>query len=119
MGTITIEINKLLIHARHGVMDQERTVGNDFRVSARLVYPAGMAVESDKLDGTLNYAEACEEIRKVMATPSALLEHVCGRLRISLTERFPKIICGSVRVEKLNPPIPGTQMESVAVELSW
>jgi dihydroneopterin aldolase len=119
METITIEINKLLIHARHGVMDQERIVGNDFRVSARLVYPAGEAIESDKLDGTLNYADACDEIRKVMATPSALLEHVCGRLRTNLTTRFPLIINGSVKVEKLNPPIPGTQMESVAVELSW
>lgn len=119
MEFVTIEINRLRIHAHHGVMTQERTVGNDFEVSVKLLYPADEAITHDNLDGTLNYAEACDEIRRIMAEPSALLENVCGRLRHALCQRFPNIKNGTVRVAKLMPPIPGVQLENVAVELSW
>lgn len=54
----TVEINGLRIFARHGVLPQERQVGNLFEVSAHLVYPMDRALEHDDLGGTLNYAEA-------------------------------------------------------------
>lgn len=119
MEFVTIEINRLRVYAHHGVMPQERTIGNEFEVSVKLLYPAAEAIEQDNLNGTLNYAEACDEIKRVMAEPSALLEHVCGQLRKALCSRFPLIKQGSVKVIKIKPPIPGAQMESVAVELSW
>lgn len=119
METVTIEINRLRLRSCHGVMAQERIVGNDFEVSVRLVYPASDAVRTDRLESTLNYAEVCDVIKSVMARHSSLLEHVCGRLRDALTERFPLISSGRIRVAKLNPPIEATQLESVAVELVW
>ncbi len=119
MTKTTIEIERMLIHAHHGVIEQERVVGNDFEVSLRLVYPAQSAVDNDCLDGTLNYAEAYALVQKVMAEPSNLLENVCGRLQRALTERFPLIESGTVKVAKLHPPIPSAQMQRVAVELSW
>lgn len=119
METVTIEINRLRIHSRHGVYAQERIVGNEFEVNVRLVYPAEDAVRTDNLEATLNYAEACDIIKHVMSEPSALLEHVCGRIRAALLERFPLISRGSIRVAKLNPPVESTRLESVAVELTW
>ena len=119
MEKTTIEISCLRCHAHHGVMPQERIVGNDFEVSLRVVYPARLAIESDSLDGTLNYATACEIIREVMTEPSQLLENVCGRLRQALMERFPLIESGMVKVAKLHPPTPSVQMQHVAVELCW
>ncbi len=119
MEHVTIEINRLRVYAHHGVMPQERTIGNDFEVSVKLLYPASDAIANDNLDGTLNYAEVCAEIKSVMAEPSALLENVCGRLRNALSLRFPLITQGTIKVAKLMPPIPGIQMESVAVELTW
>lgn len=119
MDTVTIEINRLCLRSRHGVMAQERIVGNDFEVSVSLVYPAADAVRTDRLDATLNYAEVCDVIKSIMDRPSALLEHVCGRLRDALIKRFPLISSGRIRVAKLNPPIEATQLESVAVELAW
>lgn len=119
MEKVTIEVNRLRCRANHGVLPQERVVGNEFEVSLRLVYPALKAVAEDDLSATLDYAAACAVVKEVMAEPSALLEHVCGRLRSALLARFPLIGAGMVRVAKLNPPIPSAQMESVAVELSW
>lgn len=119
MNDVTIEINRMHIYAFHGVMTQERVIGNDFEVSVRIVYPADDAIHNDNLSGTLNYANICDEIKRVMSTPSSLLENVCGRLRDALKSRFPLIKQGLVKVIKIKPPIAGTQVESVAVELSW
>ncbi|MCM1483082.1 MAG: dihydroneopterin aldolase [Muribaculaceae bacterium] len=118
MELITIDIDRLLIHAYHGVLRQEREVGNMFEVSVSLRYPAMEAVETDRLDATLNYAEAVEVIREVMAVPSQLLEHVAGRIRQALCMRFPLIKGGSVKVAKLNPPI-SAQLGSVSVTIFW
>lgn len=118
MNPIEIEIDRLRIYAYHGVMPQERQVGNEFEVTVRLSYPADRAVESDRLEGTLNYAEAIRVIEQVMAEPSELLEHVAGRIQKALTERFPAIAGGSIKVAKMNPPV-GARIASVAVTLTW
>ena len=51
----TIEITRLRLHAFHGVLEQERRVGNDFEVSVTVGYP--VVIGSDELSATLNYAE--------------------------------------------------------------
>lgn len=116
--TVTIRINRLRLYARHGVEAQERVVGNMFEVDLELDYPATAAVALDRLDGTLNYAEAVDTVKEVMAEPSALLEHVCGRLRDALMERWPAISRGTVTVAKLSPPI-SAPLGSVSVTLRW
>lgn len=116
---IIIDVDRLRLYCYHGVSQQERKVGNEFEVSVRLDYPAAEAVASDNLGATINYAEVCTEIKEVMSVPSALLEHVAGRIKKRLLERYPRISGGRVRVAKLAPPIPGVQLGSVAVELRW
>lgn len=119
MEKIRIEVDRLWIYAYHGVLPHERTVGNEFEVSVRLDVEAPLAVQADRLEGTVNYAEVCDCIKEVMAEPSALLEHVCGRLRDALKNRFPQIEGGMVKVAKLNPPIPETKLNYVSVSLIW
>lgn len=114
----TVEINGLRVFARHGVLAQERQVGNLFEVTAHLVYPMERAMQHDDLDGTLNYAEAVEVIRDVMSTPSALLENVAMRIHAALTARFPLIEGGCIRVAKITPPI-AAELDSVAVKIEW
>ncbi|MDE6309850.1 MAG: dihydroneopterin aldolase [Muribaculaceae bacterium] len=116
--TTTIEINNLRMRARHGVLMQERSVGNDFTVTVHLRYPVDAALVNDEVSDTLNYAEAVEIIKDEMSEPSALLEHVAARIRHSLMDKFPKIEGGFVRIAKLKPPIPA-QMENVAVKIEW
>ena len=52
--TTRISLNRLRFHAFHGVMEQERRVGNDFEVSLTVDYPFEKALTSDDLDHTLN-----------------------------------------------------------------
>ncbi len=119
MDKVTIEIDRMHVYARHGVMEQERIVGNEFEVTVELEVSASRAVESDLLETTVNYADVCSVIKQVMAEPSALLEHVCGRLQKALSARFPAITSGCVKVAKLNPPIPNVKLNSVSVSISW
>ena len=114
-----IAINKLKIYAYHGVLDQENRVGNNFLISAKLYYPISRAMINDSISGTLNYAETIEIIKNAMKTPSHLIENVIERIRIALITQFPLIEGGCITIEKLSPPIPNTQVESVAVSYEW
>ena len=118
MMTTTIEINRLRLRARHGVMQQERTVGNIFEVTAHLQCNVGRAIADDDLSATLNYAEAIDIIKSEMAIPSRLLEHAAGRIRTALTIKFPCITGGRITIAKLTPPIP-VEVKSVAVTIQW
>ena len=118
MMRTTIALENLCFHARHGVLEQERTVGNTFVVTLRLDYPFEDAMMSDKLESTLNYAEAYDVVKAEMTVPSRLLEHVAGRIRTSLIQKFPKITGGFIRIEKCRPPIAGIT-GSAAIEVAW
>ncbi len=75
-----IYLREVRFHANHGVMPQERTVGTDFTVDLRVAYPFAVAMKSDNVDDTLNYAQLYNLVKKEMAQPSRLLEHVEGRI---------------------------------------
>lgn len=112
----TIFIDDLRLHAFHGVMEQERNVGGEFTVSLRVHYNIGEAIETDNVADTLNYADLCEVVRQQMAQPSALLEHVAGRIAKAVFQRFPEASALQLRLVKQNPPM-GADCEGAGVEL--
>lgn len=118
MMTGTIEINGLRLTARHGVLPQERVVGNVFEVTVHLRYSICRAMEHDTLEDTVNYAEVVEIVRDVMSVPSLLLEHVVWRIREAILARYPAVQGGLIRLAKLTPPIPA-EMKDVAVRVEW
>ena len=113
-----ITLDRMHFYAHHGVLPQERRVGNEFEVTLRLCYPIADATVSDNLADTLNYAEAYDIVAAEMAVPSQLLENVAGRIIKSLTSRFPLIKGGKVTVAKITPPITG-EMASVAISVEF
>lgn len=115
----SIEIKGLRLYARHGVNPQERRVGNTFSVDITLLCDLSAAMESDDVNLTVNYAEVVEIVRREMAIPSSLLENVALRIRETIRHTFPLVAGGEVRVAKLSPPIPSSQLEEVAVTTKW
>lgn len=105
--TTKIEIEEMRFYAYHGVMPQETRVGNHFIVSLTLTAPLSKAVGSDKLEDTINYAAVYEEVKKEMAVPSRLIEHVAGRILGALKNRFPQLTETEIKLSKLNPPFGG------------
>ncbi len=105
---------------RHGVLDQERRVGNVFEISISIDVPsADSAAETDNLDLTVNYAEVVEIVKREMREPSKLIESVAWRIACAIKRRYGEVVAsGTVTVAKLAPPIPA-EMDSVSYTHSF
>lgn len=116
----TIYINGLRMLAHHGVLQQERRVGNEFEVNITLhLAEPLLAMTSDSLDDTINYAEVVDIVKAEMAVPSKLIEHVAWRIRQAITDRYgDRLTGGRVCVVKLAPPI-AAQLSSVSFATEW
>ena len=113
-----VRLEKLRIRAFHGVLPQERTVGGDFTVTLRIGYPWEQAMESDDVADTLNYAAVYELVKREMAVPSKLLEHVAGRMAEAICQAFPQVTSIDLELTKLNPPL-GADCLGASVEVHF
>lgn len=111
-----ILLSNLRFHAFHGVMPQERLVGNDYSVSLEICYDFMGAMVTDEINHTLNYAEVYQLIRVEMQTPVSLIECLAGRIGQKLFDSFPQIRELTLRIMKLNPPM-GADCDGAGVEV--
>ena len=109
-------IDNMRFRARHGVMPQEYDTGGTFTVSLRIGYPFASSLDSDDVKDTLNYAEVYEIVKKEMLMPSALIEHVAGRILKALFEKFTGITSIDITLKKINPPM-GADCDDVCVKI--
>ncbi len=112
-----IELRGLTFFAYHGVLAEERRLGNTFVVDLVLEADVRDAIHTDNLADTVNYAEAYELVKREMSVPSLLLEHVCGRIAEALLDTFSSLQRVHVCVTKKNPPIEGAGSCESAVRL--
>lgn len=105
MAFTNVYIKDLRMHAYHGVLDQERSVGNDYVVNVSIGYPWEKAMLTDSVSDTLNYAALADLITEEMLIPSALLEHVAGRIVKRIQKEFPKTKSIRLDIRKSAPPI--------------
>ena len=111
-----ILLENVKFYAFHGVLPQERKVGNDYQVSLRIGYDISRAMVSDDVNDTLNYAEVYQLLSQEMSVPSALLERVAGRIGDRLFRKFPAIQSIDLTIIKVNPPM-GADSEGAGVEI--
>lgn len=114
--TSKILLENIKIYAFHGVLPEEKRIGNYFIINAEVHADLWKASETDDLADTVNYAEINEIIHAEMKIPSQLLEHVAGRIIKKILGKFPKIEFVKIKITKTNPPMKG-EMEGVSVEL--
>lgn len=107
----------LHFYAHHGVLKQERTVGNTYTVDLKLGGDYRQACQSDNIEHALNYAEVYRVVADTMAIPSNLIEHVAERICQALKTTFPLIDSVEVTLTKTKPPLVG-DMESASIILS-
>lgn len=111
-----IELNNMRFYSHHGCFDEERRIGTHFRVDLAFTTDTSRAERSDNMVDTVSYLDVYQVVKREMATPSHLLEHVARRVGETLLEQFADIMTVSVKVYKLNPPLGG-QLESVSVKI--
>lgn len=103
---MTICLQDIELQAFHGVYPEEREKGNTFLVNVSLQFSDMPAIETDRLEDTVNYQRIYDSVVEEMCIPSRLLEHVAGRIRKRLTDEWPEAEV-HVRVSKKNPPLGG------------
>lgn len=111
-------IKNMRFHARHGVLEQESSVGGEFLVTVEVKADIQKAFHSDRVEDTINYATIYEIVKKEMNTPSALLEHVAARMAEAILQEFESALDVMVEIMKTNPPM-GAQCEGAGVRASF
>ncbi|MCM1312122.1 MAG: dihydroneopterin aldolase [Bacteroides sp.] len=101
----SIILKELKFYSYHGVLPQERKVGAYFTINLKITTKITEAIFTDELEDTINYAEIYDTIKKEMAHPAKLLEHVAGKIVTRLFEDFLSIESIDFYLFKDNPPI--------------
>ncbi len=113
---VTIEITGLSLYTRHGVSEAERELGQRLLFDVAFELDDCDATITDRVDDTVDYAQACEQIALAAQERSyKTLERLCSAVADRLMERMG---AESVRVKatKPEPPIP-LPVEEVSVEV--
>ena len=100
-----VRLKDVKFFSHHGVLPQERVVGAYYILNLTIDTDFSKAMETDRLDGTISYAEVYEVVKAEMAVPSNLLEHVAGRICYALFSRFPAATAIHLEIMKENPPM--------------
>jgi len=105
---LEIEINGLELFAYHGVLPEERRLGQRFLLDLCLTPSEEGCVESDCIEDAVDYAEVVERVAEAFTSrPYALLEAVSARVADTVLESFP-VEKVRIRVQKPEPPIART-----------
>ena len=102
----TIFIRGLLVHAHHGVMAHEATVGQRFIIDLELAIDLAPAGVSDRLADTVSYSAIVDTATDAFTSQSfRLVEAAATRVAEAVLAAFPKIAVARVTVHKPHAPI--------------
>lgn len=114
-----IRMKNCAFFARHGLFDEEETLGQRFYVDAELTVDPSLPLEDDSMDSTVDYGVAFQVIEKIITGQRRFLIEAlaqeCGR---ALAARFPQIKRAEITVRKPNAPVPGV-LDYVEVTVVW
>jgi dihydroneopterin aldolase len=115
-ASVSVELRGLSIYTHHGVSEAEREIGQRLEFDVSFDVPDCDAVLTDRLDDTVDYAEACDIVALAATERSyKTLERLCHVVAERLMDRFGSESV-SVRAAKPEPPLP-LSVEEVAVEV--
>jgi dihydroneopterin aldolase len=101
-----IFVSGLLVHARHGVMDHEQTVGQRFAIDLELALDLATASASDRLADTVSYASIVETATQAFTTKNfRLIEAAAGAVAEAVLASFARVAAVKVTVHKPHAPI--------------
>lgn len=106
--TFVIRLKDLRFFSRIGVFDQERKVGNEFRVDFYMKIDAS-AFLSERLETSVSYAWIYEIIGREMNREWKLLESVAKSIVDNVLAAHPATLEARVEITKLAVPVSGIQ----------
>jgi 2-amino-4-hydroxy-6-hydroxymethyldihydropteridine diphosphokinase/dihydroneopterin aldolase len=112
-----IIIKNLEIYAFHGVLPEEKKDGQNFLVTAELFLDLRTAGVTDDLSKTVNYADVCQLIKRVMLDEKydlieAAAENIAGEILLT----YAAVNKTHITISKPMAPIP-MKFETVCVDI--
>jgi dihydroneopterin aldolase len=115
----TIELRNCAFFARHGVFNEEETLGQRFFVDAHLTVDPGDALERDEIEGTVDYGKAFSVIETIVTGRRRyLIEALALETAKTLCSEFPQVKSASISIRKPNAPVQGV-LDTVEVSIVW
>ena len=106
----------MVFRACHGVLPQEHTTPQEFRLALTLWLDTARAAESDDIADTVNYAQVYEAAERIMlGAHHNLLESLASEIAHTLLadDLVQKV---AVRLEKTSAPVGGGIPAAVEIE---
>ena len=113
-----IFIRDLEIFARHGVLQEEKNLGQKFIISAALRFDCRRAGKRDELSESINYAKVCHYMEELLQEKSfdlieAAAEYLCERLLLKFAPLLQEV---ELSLKKPWAPV-GMHLDTVGVTL--
>ena len=103
-----ITLTGLRVRGHHGVLEEERRVGQEFVIDVHLEVDTQAAAASDDVTDTVHYGELAEALAEVVAGQQVnLLETLAARLADTCLAQ-PLVQAATVTIHKPHAPIPLT-----------
>ncbi|WP_276773888.1 2-amino-4-hydroxy-6-hydroxymethyldihydropteridine diphosphokinase [Ruminococcus champanellensis] len=112
-----IRIQNLTVFANHGVLPEERVLGQKFLISAELHLDTRAAGMQDDLTRTVNYAQVCSFICQQMQQTFQLIEAAAEHLAQGILREYPLVRRVDLELAKPWAPVH-LPVESVSVQIS-
>lgn len=119
MMTFEISLNRILIYAYHGVLEHENRYGTEFYVSLTVKIPYSEDMEKDAISATVSYEDLYRLVRGEMHLTRNTLEKVCLRIVKLIREKYPNILGGTLKIEKVRPPIREMLSGTASVSITF
>jgi 7,8-dihydroneopterin aldolase/epimerase/oxygenase len=105
----TVFVNGLVIHAHHGVSDEEMRIGQNFILDLALELDLKPAARSDRIADTASYDDIVAAANHAFAARRyRLVEAAAGAVADALLAAFPKVASVRVTVRKPHAPLVAT-----------
>ena len=92
----------------HGVLEEERSLGQTYELDVAMSVADKGAVEADDFAGTVDYGEVFSEVEAIVTgTPLRMIETLAHRVGSEVLWKHPLVQDVAVTVRKPSAPVPG------------
>ena len=119
MSNYIITLKNCAFFARHGIYNEEETLGQRFFVDAVLDVDGGSSLEKDEIDGTVDYGIAFKVIERIITGERRfLIEALALEVAKAICKEFSMVKNVTVTIRKPNAPVQGV-LDHVEVTVSY
>ena len=99
---VRLLVDDIRVRGSHGVYEEEREGGNDFSIDVELSGDFSCAIQSDRIDDSVDIDGVVTVVRNVnRQNQFHLIESFADAIARALLSQFPIVSCVLVRVRKL------------------